>query len=362
MRSLGPPVLTSALVTAACTIEPSGRVTDTGTTATVTTTQTSVDVTNATDDTTPASSSETGSGTTGTGADETTTMGEKLDVGGMPSAGCNAIDLLFVIDNSASMNTYQMALSAAFPSFIDALWEALPADTSVHVGVTTTDFGSPGCSGATEGTAACQSTASASDITMHYDTPVNAPSEINGAQGRLFEWAGERWFEASTNDDNAALETWFSGAATAAGENGCTFEMPVAAAGWAFTSPNVGEVGSTNEGFLRNEGTVLVVFFLTDEPDKSPESVTIHRDRLLDAKAGCGGDDPDDVCIVTAGFIPSCTIDVNQKLWQFMTSFGEGEAEVKWGEITDTTSYDELVGTVLADTIAQVCQEIPPVG
>jgi hypothetical protein len=360
MRSL---VLTCALVTVACTVEPSGRVTEAASaTVTMTTSQTTDDTTPVTDDTTPTSSGDAGSGTTlGTGAD-TTTMTEKLDIGTMPTSGCNAIDLLFVIDNSASMNTYQMALSDAFPSFIDALWDALPPDTSVHVGVTTTDFGSPGCSGATEGTVACQSTASAAEITMHYDTPENAPSEINGAQGRLFEWAGEHYFEASTNDDNAALATWFSGAATAAGENGCTFEMPVAAAGWAFTSPNVGEVNSTNDGFLRNEGTVLLIFFLTDEPDKSPESVGIHRDRVLAAKQGCGGDMPDDICVVTAGFIPSCTIDVNQKLWQMMIAFGEGEDAVHWGEITDTTSYEDLVGTVLASTVAEVCQDIPPVG
>ena len=357
-------VLVCALASLACTVEPDGRVTATSATATMTTTTPMTDDTSpVTEDTASASSSETSSGSGSTAVADSSSTGEhKLDVGGMTTSGCNAIDLLFVIDNSASMNTYQMALSAAFPSFIDALWEALPPDTSVHVGITTTDFGSPGCSGANEGTAACQSTATASEITMHYDTPENAPSNINGAQGRLFEYSGQNFFEASTNDDNAALETWFTGAATAAGENGCTFEMPVAAAGWAFTSPNVGEVNSTNDGFLRNEGTVLLLFYLTDEPDKSPESVTIHRDRVLAAKQGCGGDQPDDICVVTAGFIPSCTIDVNQKLWQYMIAFGEGEDDVRWGEITDTTAYDELVGTVLADTIAEVCQAIPPVG
>ncbi len=138
--------------------------------------------------------------------------------------------------------------------------------------------------------------------------------------------------------------------------------MPVAAAGWAFTPPNTGGVLATNDGFIRNEGTVLVLFFLTDEPDKSPESVAIHRDRVLAAKAGCGGDQPDDTCVVTAGFIPTCTIAVNQKLWQFMTSFGESADEVRWGDITDIPAYDELVGTVLAATIAQTCEDVTPVG
>jgi hypothetical protein len=357
---MGFPVLAgcSALLVG-CTVEPSSR------TPTDTSNSTTVAMTLSTSDDT---SSDVTSGSGNTAADATTqgsgeaTSGAKLDAGTDADTGCDAIDLLFVIDNSASMNTYQMALSAAFPSFIDALWESLPSNTSVHVGITTTDFGSPGCANAMESTVSCQSTASASDITMHYDTPANAPSKINGAQGRLFEWAGLTYFEASTADDNEEIKTWFAGAATAAGENGCTYEMPVAAAGWAFAPPNVGEVLSTNEGFLRNEGTVLVLFFLTDEPDKSPEGVSMHRDRLLAAKAGCGGAEPDDLCVVTAGFIPSCTIDVNQKLWQFMTSFGEAPEDILWGDITDIPSYDELVGDVLAGTVTQTCAEVPPVG
>lgn len=359
MRPLARVAPPFVLALSACTVEPSsGPSTTTVMTTTITTAPATDDAAPTTDDTTPTSSGE--AGTTLGGADGTT--GEKLDAGVVGATGCDAIDILFVIDNSASMNTYQMALSEAFPSFVDALWDSLPAGTNVHVGITTTDFGSPGCANASESTSNCQSTASASDITMHYDTPLNAPSEVNGSQGRLFNWNDQYFYEASTADDNAGLKTWFTGAATAAGENGCTYEMPVAAAGWAFTAPNVGEVLSTNDDFLRNEGTVLVLFFLTDEPDKSPESVAIHRDRVLAAKGGCGGDDPDDICVVTAGFIPTCTIDVNQKLWQFMTSFGETADEVKWGDITDIPGYDELVGTVLAGTIADACEDVPPVG
>jgi hypothetical protein len=350
--------LLCVLPMSACTVEPSSNPTTTTVVSTSVTTVPSTDDTAPSDDTSATSSSA--GGTTLSGVDGTT--GENLDVGSMHGTGCSAIDILFVIDNSASMNTYQMALSEAFPSFIDALWDSLPADTSVHVGITTTDFGSPACAGATESTSNCQSTASASEITMHYDTPLNAPSEINGAQGRLFSWDSQYYFEASTGDDSSGLKTWFAGAATAAGENGCTFEMPVAGASWAFTPPNVGDVLSTNDDFLRNEGTVLVLFFLTDEPDKSPETVAIHRDRVLAAKQGCGGDEADDICVVTAGFIPDCTISVNQKLWQFMTAFGEGDDDVRWGDITDIPGYDELVGTVLAGTITDTCAMVAPVG
>ncbi len=212
-------VVSPCSVVAACTVEPSSNTSNQVITASTTVATTGPGVTTADDDTTMASAGA-DSSSAGSGANSTT--GGKLDVGSV-SAGCNAIDILFVVDNSASMNTYQAALTAAFPSFIDALWESLPPDTSVHLGVTTTDFGSPGCINATESTNNCQSTASASDITMHYDTPVNAPTEVNGSQGRLFRWDDRNFFEANTNGDSAELVTWFSGAATAAGENGCTF-------------------------------------------------------------------------------------------------------------------------------------------
>src|SRR5690606_27434696 len=127
--------------------------------------------------------------------------------------------------------------------------------------------------------------------------------------GRLFQWAGRRWFETNSDADPAELEAWFSAAATAAGEDGCSFEMPVAGAGWVTHPANA----ETNEGFLRDERGLFVIFFLTDEPDKSPESKNVYRDMILEAKQGCGGE----ACVFASGLIPACTVEINQKLWQF---------------------------------------------
>jgi hypothetical protein len=77
--------------------------------------------------------------------------GDKLDVGfdtEGPSpeciegecGGCTAVDILFVIDNSTSMGSYQQALAAAAPAFADAIFAALPPGTDLHVGVTTSSF------------------------------------------------------------------------------------------------------------------------------------------------------------------------------------------------------------------------------
>ena len=308
----------------------------------------------------PATATATGtdgsSGTTGTSGATTAgsagasgSTGPKFD-SDPGTSGCTAVDLLFVVDNSDSMGTYQQALTQAFPGFAQAMFDALPAGLSVHVGITTTDFDTA-CT-EQEGTNNCQSTASADTILMHYIKPTDFNDGGNGSQGRLFEFAGKRYFETTTDDDPADLVTWFSGAATSAGENGCSFEMPVAAAGWAVHPANTEGPTAPNMGFLRDEGALLVVFFLTDEPDKSPESKNVYRDMLLDAKAGCGGLD----CIFVAGLIPPCVIDVNQKLWQFMTLFDDNPP---WSSITDTSNYTDLVGTALAHAVAEACAAVP---
>jgi len=299
-----------------------------------------------TEDDDDGSTAATADGSSGTAADGSTTMTEKLDVGTQPGSGCQYVDMLFVIDNSDSMETYQQALAAQFPAFVEAMYAELPPDIGVHVGITTTEFDA-GCEAA-EATGNCQSTASLAEVQSHYIPPTDGNDGGNGSQGRLFQWSGQFFFETTTDDDPAALSTWFSGAATAAGENGCSFEMPVAAAGWAADPAN----DATNAGFIRDEGALLVVFFLTDEPDKSPESKDVYGDMILAAKQNCGGAD----CVFMSGLIPPCVLDVNQKLWQFLTLF---DAEPPWGDIVDTASYDEVVGATLAGAVAEACANIP---
>ncbi len=254
-----------------------------------------------------------------------------------------------MIDNSESMSTYQQALTQAFPGFVQAMYDTLPSGLSVHVGITTTDFDT-GCT-EPEATSMCQSTASADTILMHYVKPTDFNDGGNGSQGRLFEFDGMRFFASTTDDDPGPLVTWFSGAATSAGENGCSFEMPVAAAGWAADPANA----ATNDGFIRDAGALLVVFYLTDEPDKSPESKTAYADKLRATKVECGGD----TCIFMAGLIPPCVSDVNQKLWQVMKLFAD---DPPWSDIADTANYGNLVGQALADAVASACMMVPPVG
>lgn len=322
----------------ACTVQPGA-----GTSATSANTvgTATVDPTSGDDDGETMASSTAADGTA------STTMADKLDVGTMPGSGCEYVDMLFVIDNSDSMETYQQALADQFPAFVAAMFAELPAGIGVHVGITTTEFDA-GCEAA-ETTGNCQSTATIDEVQMHYMPPTEGNDGGNGSQGRLFQWSGQQYFAANTDDDPAALSTWFSGAATAAGENGCSFEMPVAAAGWASHLANA----VTNDGFIRDQGGLLVVFFLTDEPDKSPEATAVYTGMILDAKAECGGAE----CVFISGLVPPCVSDINQKLWQFMTSFGMDDPP--HGDIVDTAQYDEVVGAALAGAVAEACANIP---
>jgi len=275
--------------------------------------------------------------------------GGKLDTPGTgEGGGCQAIDFLFVIDNSASMQTYQLALTDAFPEFITAMYGALPPSIDVHLGLTTTDF-DVGCD-ASEATQNCQSTATLEEVESHYGRPDIANDGGNGTQGRLFEYAGRTYFESTSDEDPTDLGAWFADAAVAAGEEGCSFEMPVAAAAFAVSEANA----EANAGFLRDEGALLIVFFLTDEPDKSPESVTtVYGQTILDAKAACGGE----ACIFVGGLVPACIEGVNQKLWQFMNNFSTEAPQ--WGDIENTRQYSMVFGDALAGAIAEACASVP---
>jgi len=61
---------------------------------------------------------------------------------------CRAVDVLFVVDDSASMSDQQASLIASFPGFVRGMREQLGSAPSFHVGVATSDAyraNAPGC-------------------------------------------------------------------------------------------------------------------------------------------------------------------------------------------------------------------------
>lgn len=296
-----------------------------------------------------ASSSGDFGGGAGTGAQSSSSGTVLFDGGpgeGGASAGCQSVDILFIIDNSASMGPYQEDLALAFPGFVDAMYQKLPPDVDLHVGMTTTSFFSGSCS---ESVSNCVSQATPQDILNHYLKPTDGSTGKNGEQGKLYEYAGKRFYSANTSalDQKEGLKTWFSSAAKSAGETGCSFEMPSAAAGYAAHPANSAE----NTGFFRDENGVLVVVVLSDEPDKSPEGTQTYKDMLTAVKPKCGGD----ACILTVGLINPCIENVNNSLWEFLNAFGEPPI---WGNLKDPTQYTKVVGDALAQVVKQTCDDV----
>jgi len=296
-----------------------------------------------------SNSSETGSPVTTTGDTDPDDDGELLPPSEPMSQGCRAIDLLFVIDNSASMALDQIKLITEFPQFVDTMLESLAPGVDLHVGITTTDF-DHGCVDL-EATQMCQSTATYAEVLEHYMRPDVVNDGGNGTQGRLFEHEGRRYFSAWSHEDPALLGAWFQQAAMAVGTSGCTFEMPVAAAGFVAHPANA----TTNAGFLRDEEALLVVFVITDEPDKSVEADELYRDMILEAKAGCGSE----ACVLVGGLGPACVADINQKLWQFMNQFGEAPI---YGDIEATYESSQVFSRALGKAVANACRAMDPEG
>jgi hypothetical protein len=311
-----------------------------------------------------ASTSDTGDASTTATESDSGDTGPLLDIGGAESTGtaeggdgegCDFVDLLFVVDNSASMTSYQNALAEAFPGFVDAMFDQLPEGTDLHVGVTTSSFQA----GGSHSEANCVAQESTATMLDYYVKPEDGFVNGNGFQGRLVEANGEAYFAADTGvpADRDALKAWF-GQAALVGSSGGSFEYNACGAGHAFNPANA----TANDGFVRDEGAVLMIFILSDEADQSyeVEDKEVLRQYVLDAKSGCGGDE----CIITGGLLSTwCTPDQSAS-YDFLASFGEDPV---WGPINsggfggDPEGYDEVVGAALAEVIEQTCAEIPPV-
>ena len=310
------------------------------------------------------SSEDTGSLKLDVGADDDPTTGPCVS-GDCESTGCTAVDLLFVVDNSASMQPYQAALAQAFPSFAQAIVEGLAPGVNIHVGVTSTEMGyssmgqnvieyfndqAVSCSATGDGDAPSAS---------FYDTPDVAPSNTNGAQGRLYTAAGRPYFDIDTDagpETVAELEAWFSAAAQI-GEMGSQVEMSAAAAGWATDPANT----PTNQGFLRDEGAVLVLFFVQDEHDQTPDdAATTILQQIGAAKSACGGFD----CVVGGGFVNEDCLSLTP-LGQLFDAFGGDEVVTRTlpaPEAVTPQTFEDVLRDTLAQVIIDTCNEIEPPG
>lgn len=148
--------------------------------------------------------------------------------------GRDLVDLLFVVDNSCSMQDEQQQLVDEFPSFL-AAFDAFGRDW--HVGVTSTDL----------------------DYTY------------SGSKGTLRTVAGAKWIDPATEDPAVVFEQM-----ALMGTTGSGTEQGLGAAFLALEQ----KADTTNAGFLRDDAQLAVVV-VSEEPDLTRAS-TITADEFVD--------------------------------------------------------------------------------
>lgn len=172
-----------------------------------------------------------------------------------PAVPPEGVDILFVIDNSGSMNEEQQSLAVNLNRFITALGGTDGVLPDVHLGIVSADIGvgpnngGTGCS--VEGDDGDLLSNPACGLTERYIIDID-----DGAGGRIRNYTGD-------------LSDTFACSALL-GINGCGFEQPLASMRRALDGSNIG-----NTGFLRPEA-MLAVVILTDEDDCSVSDTTMY--------------------------------------------------------------------------------------
>jgi hypothetical protein len=184
------------------------------------------------------------------------------------------IDILFVIDNSASTGDKQALFANNFPKFVQAL-DAFPTGRpNLHIAVvdTTVDIGVSGFSG-------CPSPNPADDGVFQNTPRVAGCAAPNG---RFISDIKDATTGTRTINYTPPLDTALPCIAEV-GASGCGFEAPLEAMKRALTPMGMPGARPENAGFIR-DGAYLAVIFLTDEDDASVKDKTVFT--LSDAQVG----------------------------------------------------------------------------
>ncbi len=185
--------------------------------------------------------SDAGGSSSGETPDASSSMPEVADAAPVEEEQCTKMDILFVIDDSGSMEQEQENLATNFPLFVDVLnafsgSSGTPID--YHLGVTTTS------------------------VSKEWTVLDVIPEDQDGDDGSLINngcTMPRKWLER----DDSELSSTFSCVAQATG--GANDEMPLEAIRLAATDR---VTDGTNAGFFRDDA-LLAIVMLTDENDCS---------------------------------------------------------------------------------------------
>ncbi len=241
--------------------------------------------------------------TTGQGPTAPGTSGEDTSSGTAsyePPVECQAVDFMFVIDNSISMGPEQEALVGAFPGFMETISTELEAGSDFHVMVLDTDAWGR-CSTANVPAWDAQNPSHNTCNDYIQATEFDECDRIRGAgvvhpagsesSNQLCTPAsGARYIDPSEPD----LAGMFTCMATV-GLAGHPSERPMNAIEAAL-EPG-GEAEPCNAGFLR-EDALLVITFISDDPGTPDEGDPMQ---WYDAVVAAKGGDPTGVVVLGLG-------------------------------------------------------------
>lgn len=209
--------------------------------------------------------------------------------------GCKGIDFLVVIDNSGSMKDEQENLIASFPGFLKTIRGAVQANQS-SFNILVTDTDADGCESTCKANphGYCHSQRKhCSEVDLSEprscDATLGAGRRTNGKGEDCGLPAGRR-FLASNDSDEAEAFRCLGNQGTRGSGNERIMGATLSAISQGLLSK-----GGCNEGFLRKDA-ILVVLFVTDEEDGGPnkrrgrrgsdgEPAQWHQ-KLIEAKGG----------------------------------------------------------------------------
>jgi hypothetical protein len=284
------------------------------------------------------------------------------DDGTAADEGCRAVDFLFVVDNSVSMENEQAALVEAFPGFIDAIQTTLAADSDYHImAVDTDEWGRCDTANPWTGIDPTSETCNAyinDTVFEECDRTLGAgvvhPAGQYASNMVCELQSGRRYMDQTEPDLDAAFSC-----VAQVGVAGHSAERPMDSM-VAAVQPAINGPGGCNEGFLRDDA-LLVVSFLSDDPNyEDADGPQEWYDAVVTAKAG------DPSAIVVLGFTPAwdgCRDgDPPPKgsHWaEFVAMFG---AQGLHGNICSTAEEFVDFFQAAVSTIDQACNEFVPPG
>jgi hypothetical protein len=180
----------------------------------------------------------------------------------------NKVDILFMVDNSLSMDAMQAELRARFGSFL-SVFDGLAANgiyPDLHIGVVTSDYGA----GDKAKAGGCD--ASPGGQRGLLQAIGGAASGCSGPSGAPFiKYAYSDTGPTDNLPSGQSLAETFTCMATV-GSRGCGFEHQLESVYAALT--NVSE----NAGFLRDDAILAVVFVTNEDDGSAPPTAKIYED------------------------------------------------------------------------------------